>query len=187
MNTYQLILKRRTIRKFVQRKIKKSDLFACVNAARLAPSSANLQPLEFILITKNLQRVFENTNWAGYLKNGAPKTGHRPVAYIVIVSDRRINKDAKYDVGLAIENIVLTALEKGIASCIIGALNRGQLSENLGIPKEYTLELTIALGYPAQTSVVEEFKRDIKYWLDEKGDLHVPKRKLQEILHLERF
>ena len=187
MNTYKLILKRRTIRKFSQKEIKKSDLLLFINAARLAPSSANLQPLEYILITKNLERVFECTNWAGYLKNGAPKKGEKPFAYVLIVSNAKINTDAKYDVGLAVENIILTALEKGIASCIIGSLNRNKLTKYLNIPKDYKIELAVALGYPKQKSIEDKFKQDIKYWLDKKSILHVPKRKLKDIVHKEIF
>lgn len=187
MNTYKLILKRRTIRKFAQRKIRKSDLMVCINAARLAPSSANLQPLEYILATKNLDSIFECTNWAGYLKNGSPKNDERPMAYIVILLNTKINKEAKYDVGLAAENIVLTALEKGIASCIIGSLNRNKLIKSLAIPDNYAVELVIALGYPRQTSMEDRFRGNIKYWLDEKGILHVPKRRLKNIIHQEIF
>lgn len=187
MNTYKLILKRRTIRKFSQKKIKKSDLLLCLNAARVAPSAANLQPLEYILITKNLDRVFECTNWAGYLKNGVPKKGERPTAYILIISNTKINANAKYDVGLAIENILLTALEKKIVSCIIGSLNRDKLTKYLNIPKDYKIELAIALGYPKQKSIEDEFKKDTKYWLDKKGVLHVPKRRLKDIIHKEIF
>jgi len=187
MNTYRLILKRRTIRKFSQKEIRKSDLFLFINAARLAPSSANLQPLEYILITKNLDRVFECTNWAGYLKNGAPKKGERPTAYILIISNTKISTNAKYDVGLAIENTLLTALEKGIAGCIIGSLNRDKLIEYLNVPKDYIIELAIALGYPKQKSVEEKFKKNIKYWLDKKGVLRVPKRRLKDMVHKEIF
>jgi nitroreductase len=186
-NTYKLILKRRTIRKFFQKKIKNSDLLLFVNAARLAPSSANLQPLEYILVAKNIEKVFECTSWAGYLKDGAPKKGEEPTAYILVMANTKISINAKYDVGLAIENILLTALEKGVAGCIIGSLNREKLVANFNIPKDYTVELAVALGYPKQKSVEDKFIADKKYWLDEKSVLHVPKRKLKDIIHKEIF
>lgn len=187
MNTYELILRRRTIRKFSRRKIEKHALLACVNAARLTPSSANLQPLEYVLVTSDLDKVFEHTHWAGYLEDGAPKKGEEPTAYIVVISNTKISKDNKYDVGLAVANIILAGLERGIASCTIGSLNRSQLIKNLAIPENYVVELVVALGYPKQVSVEDEFKGDVKYWLDEKGTLHVPKRKLEDILHYEIF
>ena len=187
MKVYDLILKRRTIRSFLQKNIAISDIIEMVNAARLAPSSANLQPLEYIIITKNLEGIFKSTNWAGYLKDGAPKNGERPVAYILIITNMKINKESKYDVGLAAENIVLTALEKGIGSCIIGSLNREEIMGTLGIKENYNIELAVALGYPKQKSIVSEFKDSVKYWLDKDDRLHVPKRKIKSVIHEEKF
>lgn len=187
MNVYETILKRRSIRKFSQKKIDRRDLLDCINAARLAPTAANLQPLEYILVTKNLDNVFNYTKWAGYLKNGTPKEEEKPTAFIVIISNTMIGKDNKYDVGLAIENIILVAAEKGIASCIIGSLNRNKLIELLAIPENYIIELAVALGYPKQESATVEFKGDVKYWLDENAILRVPKRKCEDIFHDETF
>jgi len=43
----------------------------------------------------------------------------------------------------------------------------------------------VALGYPAEKPVLEEGEG--KYWRDEKGTLHVPKRPLEKILHWNKF
>lgn len=187
MSIYGLIIKRRTIRKFKQKKVDKKILLKCLNAARLAPSAANLQPLEYILVTENLDTVFDCIQWAGYLNDGTPQPDERPVAYILIICNKEINREARYDVGLAAENIVLTAMEMGVASCIIGSINRDKLAKILNIPENYFIELIIALGYPKQKSIEEEFRGDVKYWVDKKGILHVPKRKLKDILHEENF
>lgn len=56
--------------------------------------------MEYILITKNLDEVFDCTEWTGYIKNRKPKEGERPTAYILIISNNKINKNAKHDVGL---------------------------------------------------------------------------------------
>ena len=185
MDIYKTILKRRTIRKFKQKRISKKILINCLNAARLAPSAANLQPLEYILITKNLDEIFKCTGWLNYLKNKdtKPKENERPVAYIIIISNNKINKEAKYDVGFTAENIVLTAFEKGVSSCIIGALDREKIREILNIPKNYSIEIAVALGYPKQKAIVEKFKNSVECWFGKKDDLHVPKRKLKNILH----
>jgi len=50
VNVYDLILKRRTIRRFKQQQIDEALLKKIANAGRLAPSGANLQPLEFVVI-----------------------------------------------------------------------------------------------------------------------------------------
>src|SRR3989344_5515532 len=110
--TYELILKRRSLRKFIQRKIKKSDLLDFVNAARLAPNSMNGQVLEYIVITKDIKGFMQHTNWRDYKSYTGPRPGEEPAAYILAISNTKINNiasEANYDVGFAFENIFLTA------------------------------------------------------------------------------
>ena len=61
MDVYNVILKRRSIRRFKQDKIPIDILEKLVNSARVSASAANLQPLEYIIITNNhLPGVDEN-------------------------------------------------------------------------------------------------------------------------------
>lgn len=191
MDIYEIIRKRRTIRRFKQKEIPLELLEKFVDMARLAPSGANMQPLEYIIVNdKNLlEQIFPLTGWAGYLgKDGPPPEGKRPVAYIVVL----INKDIKsptpeHDAGASVENILLSATYEGIGSCWIGSINREKLREILKIPENYEIDTIIALGYPDEESFVEEFSGSIKYWKDEKGIMHVPKRRLKDILHFNKF
>jgi len=48
--TYRIILKRRSIRKFRPHSVNRRYIRKIINAGRLAPSAANLQPLEFMVI-----------------------------------------------------------------------------------------------------------------------------------------
>ena len=187
MGVYETIKERRTIRRFVQKEVEKEILFDCMNAARLAPSGSNLQPLEYVIVTKDRDRVFSNIKLAAYLKDWMPAEDEKPMVYIVIISNAGINKAAKYDAGLAAGNIILTALGNGVAGCIIANINREALGKELEIPENYVIELVVALGYPAQESFEEELRNDLKYWLDEKGNLHVPKRKITDVVHEEKF
>jgi len=43
------------------------------------------------------------------------------------------------------------------------------------------------LGYPAENPVIEEMKDSVEYWRDENGNMHVPKRKLEDILHINGY
>ena len=60
-SVYEAILSRRTIRRFKQKPVDVKLLKKFVNAARVAPSAANLQPLEYFIISekKLCARVFE--------------------------------------------------------------------------------------------------------------------------------
>jgi len=190
MNVYDAILSRRTIRRFQQKPIKIDLLRKFVNAARLAPSAANLQPLEYFIVTeKNLcSKIFETIGWAAYITpKWTPSVEERPTAYIVILVNDINNKYYARDVGLASENIVLAAEEKGIGSCILCNIDRDKIQEVLKIPKALHVDSLIALGYKAEHPVAEDLKDSVKYWRDEKEVLHVPKRSLEDIIHINKF
>ena len=190
MDVYEAILSRRSIRRFQQKPIKLESLKKFVNAARLAPSAANLQPLEYFVVNEKglCGKVFETLSWAGYiLPKWLPDKEERPVAYIIILVKDTNNKWYSRDAGLASENIVLTAEDEGIGSCIVCNIDRDRLQEILKIPKNMIVDSLIALGYKAEKSVVEDFKDSVKYWRDENEVLHVPKRRLEDIIHINKF
>ena len=192
MSTYEIALKRRSIRRFKNIAIPYEILEKCVNAARLAPSAANLQPLEYIIVDDEqlLPRVFDTLRWAKYIAPaGDPPLGHRPTAYIVVLIKRGVGLEnlENYDVGLAVENIILVAIEEGIGSCCVHSVGRDRLKELLNIPEDYIVSLVLALGYPDESPVVEEFRESPEYWKDRDNILHVPKRGLKDILHRNNF
>jgi len=191
MNITDLIKSRRTIRKFEQRKIDESILTDLVDCARLAPSGRNRQPLEYFIVRDEelLEPVFSTLSWAGYIApEGNPKEGEKPTAYIVVlVKNEYADQLAKSDAGAAIENILLAALSYGIGSCWLGAVKRKELSDILSIPDDYAIDSVIALGYPAEAPVMEENNQSTRYYKDDKGVLHVPKRPLSSILHINKW
>lgn len=187
MSLYKLILSRRSIRQFKPESISRPILEKLVNAARLAPSGANIQPLEFIVVDdeKLRKQIFPCLRWAAYIApEGNPKPGHEPVAYIVILVNLRVgNEGYERDIGAAVENMILTAWEAGIGSCWIASAERENIREILKVPVNYKIDSLLALGYPYEEPVVEEMKESLKYWKDKQGRLHVPKRKLKDIIH----
>lgn len=186
-----MIRKRRTIRQFKAQEITRDILLNLVDIGRLAPSAANLQPLEFLIVDdpEIRKEVFPCLRWAAYINPaGDPGPGQEPVAYIIILADTEIReKGYEYDVGAAVENIILGAMSQGIGSCWLISINRERLKEILSIPDKYRVDSVIALGYPAESPVVEDFSGSVKYWKDEAGTLHVPKRKLENVVHLNGF
>lgn len=186
MNTYEAILKRRTIRKFRQDKLGTDTLKKLVNAARLAPQGSNVQPMKYIIVNdrETADKLFTTTAWAGAIRpQGDPKEGERPTAYIVVLADTHIKK-AGYDTdaGLVMENIALTAVDEGLGVCMLGAINRDKIREILSIPDRFYIHTMIALGYPAESPVAEDENGSVKYYKDENGVLHVPKRKMEDVL-----
>ncbi len=182
---YEKILTRRTIRKFVEKPVEKDILIKCVDGARLSPSGMNRQPLKFLVIQDQsmLPKVFETTSWAAYLPEYKPTLEEMPRAYIIIMLDKTISDDCGHDAGIAAMSIAMIAYEQGLGSCILGAIDRSKLRTILKIPRSLDIILAVALGYAAEKPVVDKVRDDdIKYWLDENGVLHVPKRDLRTIL-----
>ena len=83
--------------------------------------------------------------------------------------------------------MLLGALEYGICGCIIGSFERNELRKILRIPEEYVLHCVISLGYAAEKSVAEDEQGSIKYYKDQDGVMHVPKRRLKDILHINKI
>jgi nitroreductase len=190
IGVYDTILNRRSIRRFLQKEIPIEILKKFVNAARLAPSAANLQPLEYFISNekKLCSEIFETLSWAGYIKpKWTPAEDERPTAYIIPIVTYPENRWYERDVSFASENIVLAAEEEGIGSCVICKINKIRLNKILDAPENVIIDSVIALGYKNETSVVEDFIDSVEYWRDEKEVLHVPKRKLDDIIHINKF
>jgi len=183
-----LIKRTRSYRRFHQNHwIDLDTLRELVDAARLSAAAGNLQPLKYILSNqaKKNSKIFQHLAWAGYLKDWpGPGEGERPSAYVIVLGDRRITKSFGCDHGIACQNIMLAAVERGLGGCMIGAINRERLRQDLDIPDHFEILLVLALGKPKERVVLEEVGPDgnIKYWRDSDGVHHVPKRSLNDII-----
>jgi len=158
--------------------------------ARFCPSSANRQPLRFILCNSPSENeaVFACLKWAAYLKDwDGPTPSERPTAYIVVVNTAKDWDMAKIDLGIAAQTIMLGAVEKGLGGCMLGAIDRERLRTHLGLDPDMEISLVLALGKPAEKVEIVDVPEDgsIRYWRDEAGVHRVPKRKVEDLI-LER-
>lgn len=190
MEVSDAIENRRSIRKFKDERIPYEVLEELVEAGRVAPSAANLQPLEYLIVDdSDLEKeIFENTEWAGYV-DWEPSVEERPRAYILIlVDEENMNDWYKYDAGLAVENICLSAVDRGLATCILGAIDREAISEILDIPGTKRVDVAVAVGVPDQEAEIDQSGDDeVEYWIDEDENFHVPKKDLEKILYRNKF
>ena len=183
-----LIIKNRSYRRFYQDAvIDRGILDELIDLARLSSSAANKQPLKYILSCEPEKNalIFRHLAWAGYLKDwSGPSQGERPAAYIIVLGDTQISESFGCDHGIAAQSILLGAVEKGFGGCIVGSVKRIELGELLNIPEYLQILFVIAIGKPKEKVVIENIgpDGDIKYWRDENGVHHVPKRPLGEII-----
>lgn len=183
-----LITKNRSYRRFYQEeKVLLETLYEVINLARLTPSGANLQSLKYVLTNeeeKN-EKVFQTLKWAGYLTDwDGPEEGEKPSAYIIMLHDTRISKNYFWDHGLAAQSILLGLVEKGLGACQFNNIDRPRLASELGLPDYFQILLVMAVGKPKEIVVLEEMNDpgQVKYWRDEQGVHHVPKRKLEDLI-----
>jgi nitroreductase len=186
-----LVKKARCYRKYDESKdIDYKLLENIINNLRFTSSARNAQPIKYLISTNRNtnEKIFETLKWAGYLKDWyGPKKGQRPSAYIVILRDKDISKEdfSLIDTGIALQTIILSLAEKGLASCTIAAIDKEQLRKNLSIDND-SLEilLVLSIGVPKENVIITDMKNgDIKYYRDENENHYVPKRSLEEIVY----
>ena len=192
MDTLAAIRTRRSIRKFHSRSVERDLLVKMIDAARLAPSVVNLQPLEYVVLDDNglVKALFPHTRMGALLpENKRPTEADRPAAYIAVLVNTSIMKQGyERDVGCAVENILLAAVSLGLGACFIRNIDREEIGRLLSVPVGYEIDTMVAVGYPAQEPITEDTGgEDVRYYLDETGVHRVPKRRLERILHINRF
>jgi len=183
-----LVIRNRSYRRFYgNESIRLETLRELVDLARLSASGANMQPLKYLLSCdpeKNAA-IFPTLGWAAYLTDWpGPVEGERPSAYIVILGDTHIKTSFGVDPGIAAQSILLGAAEKGLGGCIIASVKKDALATALKIADHFEILMVLALGKPKETVVLDSLGQDgnIKYWRDDAGIHHVPKRSLDEII-----
>ncbi len=184
---YDLVRKTRSFRRFHQDEpIDMDTLKYLVNLARLGGSARNVQPLKYTLVNAPVvnARIFPHLGWAGYLKDWpGPEEGERPAAYIVCLLDTSLSNEAACDLGIATQNILLGAAEKGLGGCRIASFSPDL--KGVFAAEDYTrILMVIALGKSIEKVSLDELEQDgdIKYWRDADQVHHVPKRSMEEII-----
>jgi len=187
MDIEEAIYKRRTIRRFKQDPISIETLKKLIDYARVAPMARNVQALEFIIVNddKVKEKLFPLLGWAASLpkEQRTPEPGREPTAYIIVLVNKEIKQSyVDYDVGAAVENILLGAISMGIGTCWMGSIKVTKIRKLFEIPDTHEIKHVISLGVPDEESKMEEIKDSYTYWKDNDGNMHVPKRILDDII-----
>ena len=150
MQFSELIRKRYSVRAYKAAPVEEEKLRQVLDAARLAPTAANRQPVRVIVI-KTAERAAELNRIYS-----APWFTQAPLVLCVCgVSGeawtRRRDDKCYVDVDAAIvmDHIVLMATELGLGTCWIAAFNPDAAREVLGLPDGVEPLLFTPLGYPA--------------------------------------
>jgi nitroreductase len=157
MNFQELIIKRQSVRKYLDKPVEKEKVLSCIEAARLAPSASNAQPWKFIVIDDlELKEKIAKETYS--LIASFNKFVHQAPVIIAITLEKptlvnriggRIKKKEwkLIDVGIAAEHLCLQATEKGLGTCMLGWYNEKEIKGLLNIPEKKSIALLISLGY----------------------------------------
>lgn len=190
----ELVNKNKTFRRFYENyHIPYAQLEQWIQLVRLVPTARNQQALKYLIVNdpQIRQQIFPSLKWAGYLKDwDGPEEGERPSAYIIIGIDNKISDNyiahwTYVDLGIAIQTLLLSAVENDLGGCVIVAFNRKELYETLKIPQYIDIKVVLALGKPKENVQWIDMKKgetNIKYYRDQQGNHYVPKRSMEEIL-----
>ena len=155
----ELIRQRWSPRAFEERRVEREKLLSLFEAARWAPSAFNAQPWSFIFATKEERHTYNrlldcmppsNQYWAQ----------SAPVLVLTVTNlylpSRKPDRFAYYDVGLAVENLVLQATALGLACHQTGGVDVKKARTEFSIPEGYDPIDVIAIGYAADASRLPE-------------------------------
>ena len=187
MSVMEKLLTRRTYRRFEQKPVPQDVVEDVIEAVRLSSCGANRQAVRLVIVNKpeDVAKVQPLVKWAAYLppEQGTPKADELPTLYVAVVQDTSIPGDLNTDTGIALANLTLAAWDKGVGSCIMGAINKPALTELLGIKEPEKLAFMVAFGYPAHEAHIVPMTEatGVKYYLDDNRDYCVPKRSAEEI------
>ena len=148
----ELLIKRKSIRKYKAAPVEQEKVDKLVRAALLAPSSRRINPWEFIVVTdKGLLKQL-----AAAKEHGSAFLEGAPLAIVVLADETKSDVWVE-ETSIASVIIQLAAEDMGLGSCWIQIRKRmhdsTQTSEDfvkslLDIPENYKAASIIAVGYP---------------------------------------
>ena len=146
MSLLDLILSRRSIRRYETKGIPEEVLRQVLESGRQAPSAANRQPIRFVVVNDHdiLKNLCDN------LINRFVKDAPAAIVGCADVGSLLTGKWAVVDATIAMQNMVIAAWTLGIGSCWIGACNEEKVKELLKIPNKWKFVALVTLGYPAE-------------------------------------
>jgi nitroreductase len=172
-----IVRSRRSIRRFLPRPVEREKITACLEAARLAPSSHNSQPSRFVVVEEpGLKETLCNEAFTGIYKMSR-FAAQAPVIIVVMaaidVVTHRLGSRFQgvsfhlIDIGIAGEHLVLQAEELGLSTCWMGWFNRRRVRRVLKPPGKFKVVALLPIGYAASRPPRETVRKslaEIAWW-----------------------
>ncbi|HVF90561.1 MAG TPA: nitroreductase family protein [Blastocatellia bacterium] len=133
------------------RGVEREKVLALLEAARWGPSCFNEQPWRYLVFDESDAGALDRAR--ACLAEGNAWALKAPVLMISVARDNfayneKLNRTAQHDVGLASENLVLQAVDLGLAAHQMAGFDVERARKEFNVPEGYTVLAMIAVGYP---------------------------------------
>ena len=180
-----LLKKNRSIRGYKKNyKVSIAELERIVGVCSKIPSACNQQVLRFRLVTHDSGADLV----LPLIKMGAalpelhlPLPGTEPEAFIICCSTAKESPLVDVDLGIALQSMLLKAVEMGLNGLIIGAFNREKLREAFNLPYVPLMVLAIGKGNEQVELVPTDADAPRAYYRNN-GVHYVPKVRTSELI-----
>ncbi|MFH1889128.1 MAG: nitroreductase family protein [Candidatus Omnitrophota bacterium] len=164
MQTLLALKERRSVRKFNSTPLPSNLIEELVDCARMAPTARNVQPWEFVIVTKK-----ETLGEIGSLAENGSFIREAACCIAIFCQDTKYYLE---DGSAATVNILTAAHDIGLGSCWVAGDKKPyteKVAQMLKVPAGFRLVSLIALGYSNEKALLPS------------------KRPLKEIIHWERY
>lgn len=181
----ELLLKNRSQRGYLKDYVvKREELERIVGVCSKIPSARNQQVLRFRLVTKDTgaEKVLRNIKMGAALPElHLPFPGTEPEAFVVIMSTVEENRMVTVDLGMALQSMLLKAVEMGLNGLVIGAFNPAKIAEELDLP--YNPLMVLAIGKGIEKIELTTISPDESHaYYRENGVHYVPKVAAKDLI-----
>ncbi len=162
MDLYELIKNRTSIRKYKSEAIPMATVLKIVEAAGNAPSWANKQCWNFIIVDTH---VAKNIIGKASGQANISKACETAPFVVVLCADAKhsgVKNGMEYymfDSGLAMGNLILAAQAEGLSTCIVSWFDERAVKGVLNVPSEMRVVAFTPLGYADEPIVVRPRKK----------------------------
>jgi nitroreductase len=151
METWDAITARRNVREFADRPILEADLERVLEAGRIAPSSQNHQPWDFVVVTdRELLRELSGV-W-----RGGGHIAHAAAAIAMVIPDEsesRARERNRFDIGQATMQMMIVAADRGIGTGHSAVGDQDLARSVLKVPEDKLVAFVMDLGYPSDRPI----------------------------------
>ena len=142
MDALRAIRTKRDTRSYTDRPVPDDVLDRLLDAARMAGSAKNLQPVRAIVVTERETRTA--------LKAGGDFASWIDEAPVLVVFTVTADAGPRrlFDIGRHAQNLMVAATAEGLASCPVTLHHEDEVRRILGIPDDVEAPMLVSLGWP---------------------------------------